>query len=82
MTNLYTGTIKCDGEYVDVANATGVTFTSGSTYQIQFLNIGHLREGDEGEGFLIDSNIPVSYICKGNTLYIHGTDSVKVNIAD
>ena len=82
MANLYTGTIKCDGEYKNIATETGVTFTTGNTYQIQFLNTGYVREGVTGEGFFVSSSDPFSYKCNGDDLYVCNGSSVVINIAE
>ena len=82
MTNLYTGTIKCNNKYKDVTAETGIVFETGKNYQLQLLNIGYIREGEVGKGFLINSSEPFVYACKGSTLYISSSNTITINIAD
>ena len=82
MANLYTGTIECNGEYKNIATETGVTFTTGNNYQIQFLNTGYIREGEEGKGFYVSSSNPITYECDGDDLYVCNGSSVVINIAE
>ena len=43
MAESYTGTIKTDGEWVEVETATGVTFTVGSTYSMNVINTAEIK---------------------------------------
>ena len=81
MANLYTGYIESNGEYVDLEEATGLTFTQDTTYQIQYQNKGYLREGEVGEGFLINFLEPITIKYVGDTIYLMGCTKVKVNFA-
>ena len=42
MANLYSGTIGCNGNYVDLSTETGVEFENGHDYQVQFFNKGYI----------------------------------------
>lgn len=83
MSNLYTGTIQTNGEYVNLAELTGITFTEGTTYAIQLQNMAWLREGTDGKGFLFNRDKGYSWTCKGDDLYIRTeSQSVVINIAE
>ncbi len=82
MANLYTGKIKCNNKYKEVGVETGVTFEAGKKYQLQLLNVGYIREGEVGEGFLINSSEPFIYECKGYNLWVCSSSSIGINIAD
>lgn len=81
MANLYSGSLDSNGEYLDLAEATGVTFATGNTYQIQFLNQGFIREGEEGTGFFITSINPFSIKCT-DTIYVCSSGKLGINIAE
>lgn len=81
MANLWTGRIETNGEYVKLAEATGLTFTSGNKYSIQIQNMAHLREGTVGEGVLINDITPITYTATSDDLYIEAQSCV-VNIAE
>jgi hypothetical protein len=81
MANLATIEVNTNGEYLDLAELADITFTSGNAYAIQIqTNITYLREGDEGEGFLVTSPKPIQFTAGDDTLYIK-TDYAIVNIA-
>ena len=83
MANLGTFTISTDG-YETLASKTGLTFTEGTKYTIQITNDAHLREGTTGEGFLVDSTVPITYTATSDALYINTNNSqgsCLVNIA-
>lgn len=82
MANLYTGYIESNGEYVDIEEATGLTFTVDTVYQIQFQNKGYLREGEIGEGFLVNFLEPLTFKYDGDPVYVCSCTKVKVNIAE
>lgn len=82
MANLYTGTIECNGEYKNVATETGVTFVTGNAYQIQFLNTGYIREGEIGKGIRISFDVPFTYECDGDNLYVCNSSSITINISE
>lgn len=73
MTNLYTGTINTNGEYKKLETETGLTFENNTKYVIQIQNQANLREGTTGEGFLINSPMPVQYTKESADLYIKTT---------
>ena len=82
MVNLYSGTIESNGEYVDLNEATGVTFQTGKDYQIQFFNQGYIREGDIGKGFYITDIAPFTLRYKGGPVFVCSTGKINVNIAE
>lgn len=71
MATSYTGRIGTDGQYVDLATESGVTFTSGTTYTIQIQNLAYLKLGDAE--FAIYTNDPFTYTAGSDTLYIKTT---------
>lgn len=81
MANLGTFTISTNGEYVTLAEATDLTFTSGNKYSIQIQNMAHLREGTVGEGMLVNTLVPITYTATSDDLYIE-SNSCVVNIAE
>ena len=81
MANLFTGVIETNGEYINLSEATDVTFTSGNKYSIQIQNMAHLREGTIGEGMLVDTLTPITYIAGSDDLYIE-SNSCVVNIPE
>lgn len=68
MATSYTGTINTNGEFIDLATESGVTFTSGKSYTIQIQNIGYLKLGDAE--FAIYTNDPFTYTAGSDDLYI------------
>lgn len=83
MSNLYTGEINTQGEYVNLAQIAGITFTQDTTYAFQIQNAAWLREGTEGKGFLFNKDKGYNWTCKGDDLYIRTTLSPAiVNIAE
>lgn len=81
MANLFTDRIETNGEYVTLAEATGLTFTSGNKYSIQIQNMAYLREGTTGKGFFVNSDVPITYTATSDDLYIKAQSCV-VNIAE
>ena len=82
MTNIYSGTIKTDGEYKTLMELTGITFTQGTVYTIQVINPAFLREGTTGSGFYIFDNKPFKYIAGSDDLYIKVKyESCDINIS-
>lgn len=82
MANLYTGYVESNKEYVDLQEATGVTFTNGNSYQIQFQNKGYIRAGEIGEGFLINFLEPFDLNYKGDDIYVCSETKLKINISE
>lgn len=82
MANLYSGKIQSNGEYINLAEATGLTFEEGVSYQIQFLNQGYIREGEEGTGFLVTSIDPFSFSVKNSNVYVRSIEDLGINIAE
>lgn len=83
MANLYTGKIDTEGQYKSLASETGVTFVADTKYVIQIQNQAMLREGETGEGFLINSPWPIQYTKGEDDLYIKTNNfACIVNIAD
>lgn len=81
MANLCTKTISTNGEYITLAEATGITFTVGNNYVIQIQNVAYLREGEIGEGFMINDPAPIPYKAREDELYIKA-QNCKVNISE
>lgn len=83
MANLATLEVKTAGDYEDLATLASVTFTADTSYtiQIQSQKPAYLREGSDGDGFLITSANPFTYTAGADTLYIKA-DYAVVNIAD
>ena len=84
MANLYTDSLEFDG-YKTITELTGVTFTPGTVYTIQIQNAAYIREGQDGDGFLITDNKPFQYTASNDDLYIkrlapYGT--IVINIAE
>lgn len=82
MANLGTFEIACNGEYKDIAQETGVTFSNGNIYYIQYYNKGFFREGDLGKGFVICQADPIGIEYKGDTLYVCSSGTIEINIAE
>ena len=57
MANLWTGSIDTDGDYESLATVTEQTLTSGTTYTIQVQNAAYIREGSDGDGFLVSNRV-------------------------
>lgn len=71
MATSYTGTIKTNGEFIDISTESGVTFTSGKSYTIQILpnnDIVYFKVADAI--FEIDNSNPFTYTA--------GSDSPKL----
>lgn len=81
MANLATISVKTNGEYQNLGELADVTFISGNSYTIQIQNLAYLREGTVGEGFLVNSDNPFTYVASGNDLYIKANYAV-VNIGE
>lgn len=82
MANLKTITVNTK-EYKSLETLTSLTFTNDTVYTIQVLGTAFIREGEEGDGQLIDRPIWIQYTHRGNTLYIGQTSGdVRVNVAD
>jgi len=82
MTNLYSGSIKSNGEYIDLQEATGVSFVVGNYYQLQFFNQAYIREGEEGDGFFITFLYPFTIEYKGGKVYVKSAKNLGINIAE
>lgn len=87
MANLWTGTVDTNGEYVNLETISELTFTADTTYTIQSLTGEYfLREGETGDGFIIQPQEKVQYTAGVDDLYIKTlpiySGRVKVNIAD
>lgn len=87
MANIKSKFIQSNGDYVDLAEEMGITFTEGNDYQIQIQNaatvIVSATKPTEG-GFYINTNKPFGYTHTGDTLWIKTlqyTDAF-VNIAE
>ena len=83
MANLYTGSLLFTG-YKTVEELTNITFTKGNKYVIQIQNPCYVREGTEGDGFLVTDSCPFEYIAGDDVLYF-GTPlrrQIIVNIAE
>ena len=74
--------LNTNGEYVDLAELTDLTFTSGNKYQLQIIggNV-FLREGSIGKGNIVTTEKPFTWECQGDTLYIN-CPNAYVNIAE
>lgn len=82
MANLGTFKIACNGEYKDLATESGLTFTSGNVYYIQFYNKGFFRQGDLGKGYVISSDRSLGFEHDGSTIYIGGAGTIEVNVSE
>jgi len=81
MANLWTGTVNTK-EYKSLETLSSLTFTNDTVYTIQILGFAYIREGEIGDGNLIDRPIWIQYKHLGNTLYIGNTaGDTRVNIA-
>jgi len=83
MANLFTGALLFTG-YKTVAELTNITFTKGNKYIIQIQNPCYVREGTEGDGFLVTDPNPFEYTAGDDDLYL-GTPlrrQIIVNIAE
>ena len=65
--NSCTKTINTKGEYVSVATATGLTLTSGKTYNMQIQNPAYLKVANAEFRF---DNDKFDYTATDDTLYI------------
>lgn len=83
----YNKSIKTNGQYVDLAEVMGITFSLNEHYQIQLLNTAMVMISDskptEG-GFLIFDNKPFGYTHLGQTLWIKSIENkpIEVNISE
>ena len=82
MANLYSGTVKSNGRYLDLSVESGIAFEVDHDYQIQFFNKGYVREGDEGKGFYIFESTPFTIRFKGDPIYVCSAGKLDINIAD
>lgn len=83
----YKKSIKTQGQYVDLAEVMGITFTLNSKYQIQLLNSAMVIISDEQPtegGFFIFDNKPFGYKHLGSRLWIKSIENkpVEVNISE
>lgn len=83
----YKKSIKTQGQYVDLAEAMGITFTLNSNYQIQLLNSAMVMISDDKPtegGFFIFDNRPFGYTHYGSKLWIKSIENkpVEVNISE
>lgn len=84
MANLWTGTVDTRGQYQNLETLSGLTFSSGTTYTIQGWNGDYyLREGETGEGFLVNTGEKVQFTASTDDLYIktNSFNKIKINIA-
>lgn len=81
MSNLWSGNIATEGQYVSLAEKSGLSFSSGTKYTIQCQNPTWVREGEIGRGFFVSDDKPFDYTAGNDTLFIK-TDYAFVNIAD
>ena len=63
----FTGTINTNGEFAEVSELTDVTFSSGTTYNMQIQNVAYLKVGDAVFCF---NNEKFDYKASSDTLYI------------
>jgi hypothetical protein len=82
MANLYSGTIKSNGRYLDLSAETGIVFEVGKRYQIQFCNKGYIREGEIGTGFTVFEANPFTLEYKGDPVYVCSTGKLEINVAE
>ena len=82
MANLHTGKYNFSG-YKTIAELTGLTFTVGEKYKLQVQGVCYMREGTEGEGFLVSVLDPIDYTVEPDELYLGcvGTRSFTLNVA-
>lgn len=83
--NLAIFSVEPSQEYLDVSELSGVTFSSGTSYQIQIRGAATFCESDtkptEG-GTYWDRIKPFTFICKGKKLWILPARESSVNISD
>lgn len=88
MANLaYNKSLKTNGEYIDLAEALGITFEDGKTYQIQIMNTATVIISDEKPtegGFFVFDNKPFGYKHLGSKLWVKSTEKrpIEVNVAE
>lgn len=83
----YSKSLKTNGEYVDLAETLGFTFTEGNTYQIQIMNTATIIIADEKPtegGFFIFDNKPFGYKHLGSKLWIKSTEKrpIEINVSE
>lgn len=84
MANLWTGTVDFDG-YKTITELSGITFEADTTYTIQVNGAAILREGEAGEGFIINTDTPFQYTAGVDDLYIAkegDNHTIRINIAE
>lgn len=82
MANLHTEKYKFSG-YKTIAELTGLTFTVGEKYSLQVQGVCYIREGTEGEGFLVTVLDPIDYTVESDELYFScvGRRPFTLNVA-
>ena len=83
----YNKSIRTNGQYVDLAEIMGITFSLNEHYQIQLLNTAMVMIADDKPtegGFLIFDNKPFGYTHLGQKLWIKSIENkpIEVNISE
>lgn len=84
MANLWTGRITAN-DYVDLATASGQTFTTNYIYTLQsYDNAFYIREGSVGEGFIVKRGSYVQFEAGDSDIYVKPAiySTIKLNISE
>lgn len=84
MANLYSGTHNFKG-YKSISELSSLTLTANKKYVVQIQNMCYVREGTEGDGFLLTSAKPFEWDYDGsNDLYIGNflSNDITFNISE
>lgn len=83
MSNLWTGTLEANSEYTDLATLSEQTFTKGDKIQIQIQNPAYIREGNNGDGFLVMNNKPFVFEYDTDEIYVKSLNQpCVINLSD
>lgn len=86
MSNLWSGVIDTDNEYVTLASISGVTFEADKTYTLQIKGSCTLCESTAqptSGGFHIDRLMPIQYTAGTGDLYVKNDSYYcEINIAE
>lgn len=83
MSNLWTGTLNANSQYTNLATLSEQTFTKGDKIQIQIQNPAYIREGEDGDGFLVMSSKPFIFEYDTDAIFVKSLNQACViNISD
>lgn len=86
MSNLWSGSIKTDGDYETLESIASISLTTDTTYTIQVVGKCYLCESSTTPtkgGFLVDHTMPVQYTKGTGTLYVRNLSTpCTINIAE